>query len=150
MENSVKRPLTWTTAWSTGLGVCAITLAAHGFAAAPVEHVRIGALESLVASTYRTQPIKSALESDFRTAVQPMNLGAHRPIVAASPALDDSSGMHHDALPQRNSASPESLARRVHNEGLPLARLWENHAVLISLGVNPKGKMGLWLIQKMP
>jgi hypothetical protein len=160
MENSVKRPLNWTTAWTTALGVCAITLAAHGFAATPlaahgfaatpVKHIRIGALDSLVASTYRTQPIKGAMESGFQTAVRPMNLGAHTPMVEANPALDDSSGIHHDALPQRNSASPEALVRRVHNEGLPLARLWENHAVLISLGVNPKGKVGLWLIQKVP
>jgi|ERR1022692_1669712 hypothetical protein len=155
MDNYIKRTLNWTTA----LGVCAITLAAHGFAAAPlsahgfvatpVEHIRIGALDSLVASIYRTQPSKGAMESGFQTAMRPMNLGAHRPIVEQNPALDDSSGIHHDALPQRNSASPESLVRRVHNEGLPFARLWENHAALISLGVNPKGKVGLWLIQKV-
>jgi len=42
----------------------------------------------------------------------------------------------------------ESFARRVHREGLPVARLWENHSALISLGLNAKGKPGLWLVQK--
>jgi hypothetical protein len=41
------------------------------------------------------------------------------------------------------------FARRVHREGLPLARLWENKSALISLGLNKKGKPGLWIIQKI-
>ena len=43
----------------------------------------------------------------------------------------------------------EELARRVHKEGLPLARLWENKSALVSLGLNQKGKAGLWIIQKV-
>ena len=42
----------------------------------------------------------------------------------------------------------EAFARRVHKEGLPVARLWETHSTLVSIGLNPKGKPGLWLIQK--
>jgi hypothetical protein len=42
----------------------------------------------------------------------------------------------------------EELARRVHREGLPVARLWENKSALVSLGLNQRGKPGLWLIQK--
>jgi hypothetical protein len=42
----------------------------------------------------------------------------------------------------------ESFARRFHREGLPVARLWENHSALVSLGLNGKGKPGLWLVQK--
>ena len=44
----------------------------------------------------------------------------------------------------------EILARRVRREGLPLARLWEGRSALISLGLSPKGRPGLWLIQKIP
>ncbi len=43
----------------------------------------------------------------------------------------------------------EEFARRVHREGLPLARLWENKSALVSLGLNQKGKPGLWIIQKI-
>jgi len=42
----------------------------------------------------------------------------------------------------------EELALRFHREGLPLARLWENKSALVSLGLNPKGKPGLWITQK--
>jgi hypothetical protein len=42
----------------------------------------------------------------------------------------------------------EEFARRVHREGLPVARLWENRSALVSLGLNQRGKPGLWLIQK--
>jgi hypothetical protein len=43
----------------------------------------------------------------------------------------------------------EEFARRVHREGLPVARLWENKSALVSLGLNQKGKPGLWIIQKI-
>jgi len=63
-----------------------------------------------------------------------------------------------DALPRLGADGPrvrivsplESFVRRTHREGLPLARLFENRAMLISVGLNPKGKFGLWLIQKVP
>ena len=42
----------------------------------------------------------------------------------------------------------EQMARRFHREGLPVARLWENKSALVSLGLNQRGKPGLWLIQK--
>jgi hypothetical protein len=40
------------------------------------------------------------------------------------------------------------FAERFHHEGLPVARLWETHSALLSLGLNQRGKPGLWLIQK--
>jgi hypothetical protein len=43
----------------------------------------------------------------------------------------------------------EILARRFHREGLPLARLWESKSALLSIGLNKRGKPGLWLIQKI-
>ena len=43
----------------------------------------------------------------------------------------------------------EEFVQRAHREGLPLARLWENKSALVSLGLNQKGKPGLWVIQKI-
>jgi hypothetical protein len=37
---------------------------------------------------------------------------------------------------------------RVHREGLPVARLFETKSALVHLGLNPRGKPGLWLVQK--
>jgi hypothetical protein len=45
--------------------------------------------------------------------------------------------------------TPETLVHRFGREGLPIARLWENHAALVSLGFSPRGKPGLWLVQKI-
>jgi hypothetical protein len=42
----------------------------------------------------------------------------------------------------------KQMAEHFHREGLPVARLWETHSALLSLGLNSHGKPGLWLIQK--
>ena len=56
------------------------------------------------------------------------------------PALG-SDGMH--ARP-----TLQDYVQRVHREGLPVARLFENKSALVHLGLSPKGKPGLWLGQK--
>src|ERR1700727_271406 len=45
-----------------------------------------------------------------------------------------------DAWQDRPSDRIANLASRVHREGLPVARLWENKAALVSLGLNQRGK----------
>jgi hypothetical protein len=50
----------------------------------------------------------------------------------------------------RMESKVQELERRVPHEGLPLARLWETKTALLHVGLNPKGKPGLWLIQKVP
>ncbi|MHB8477685.1 MAG: hypothetical protein ACYDBZ_15495 [Steroidobacteraceae bacterium] len=54
-----------------------------------------------------------------------------------------------ERAPGRVPSRAEAFAQRVHREGLPLARLWENKSALLSLGFNKKGKPGLWLVQKI-
>jgi hypothetical protein len=48
----------------------------------------------------------------------------------------------------REMGRVETFARRFRREGLPVARLWEGHSALVSLGLNSHGKPGLWLVQK--
>jgi hypothetical protein len=60
-----------------------------------------------------------------------------------SPAL--SSG----ELNFRVMGQAEIAARRIHREGLPVARLWESKSALLSIGLNQRGKPGLWLTQKI-
>jgi hypothetical protein len=43
----------------------------------------------------------------------------------------------------------ETLLQRVHREGVPIVRLWNSKSALLSIGLNQKGKPGLWLIQKV-
>jgi hypothetical protein len=54
-----------------------------------------------------------------------------------------------DESTARTPGRLEELARRVHREGLPIARLWENRSALVSLGLNQRGKPGLWVVQKI-
>jgi hypothetical protein len=49
---------------------------------------------------------------------------------------------------ERTSTRAEAFIQRFHREGLPLARLWQGHAAVVSLGLNPKGKPGLWLVKQ--
>lgn len=63
-----------------------------------------------------------------------------------------------DQLPSLGHADPavkitsraEELTQRFHREGLPLARLWQTRSAMLSLGLSPRGKPGIWLIQKIP
>jgi len=43
----------------------------------------------------------------------------------------------------------QDFVRRVHREGLPVARLFESKSALVHVGLSPKGKPGLWLVQKI-
>jgi hypothetical protein len=48
----------------------------------------------------------------------------------------------------RSRAGLQDFVQRVHREGLPVARLFESKSALVHLGLSPKGKPGLWLVQK--
>jgi len=43
----------------------------------------------------------------------------------------------------------EEFAGRVRREGLPIARLWQNKSSVLSLGLNQRGKPGLWFVQQL-
>jgi hypothetical protein len=77
----------------------------------------------------------------FPSALHRQSLGAQQQFEL--PAM----GAEH--APARVPSRAEEFAQRVHREGLPLARLWENKSALVSLGLNKKGKPGLWLVQKI-
>ena len=42
----------------------------------------------------------------------------------------------------------QEFVHKVHREGLPMARLFETKSALVHLGLSPRGKPGLWLVQK--
>jgi hypothetical protein len=46
------------------------------------------------------------------------------------------------------SSTTLGIEKSSHREGLPVARLFETKGALLHLGLNPKGKPGLWLVQK--
>jgi hypothetical protein len=48
----------------------------------------------------------------------------------------------------RTRPALQDFVRRVRREGLPVARLFESKSALVHVGLSPKGKPGLWLVQK--
>lgn len=42
----------------------------------------------------------------------------------------------------------QEFVHKVRQEGLPVARLFETKSALVHLGLSPRGKPGLWLVQK--
>jgi hypothetical protein len=48
----------------------------------------------------------------------------------------------------RTMGQVQILALRIRREGLPIARLLESKSALLSIGLNQRGKPGLWVTQK--
>jgi hypothetical protein len=72
--------------------------------------------------------------------------GGHRLFESNGPFRAEQS----DSARQGHINSP--LQNVVHNfqrEGLPIARLFQNDNSLVHLGLNPKGKPGLWIVHKL-
>lgn len=94
------------------------------------------------------RPSASGVTTSAEAAPAAFPSALHRPSMAA-PQEFDLPAMGADRAPGRVPSHAEEFARRVRHEGLPLARLWENKSALLSLGLNKKGKPGLWLVQKI-
>jgi hypothetical protein len=86
------------------------------------------------------------LGPDKPTEAFPSSL--HRQPWAAQPQLQ-LPGLSAQGPQPRITSPMEEFTRRVRKEGLPVARLWENKSALVSLGLNQKGKPGLWIVQKI-
>jgi hypothetical protein len=71
------------------------------------------------------------------------------PLATTTGAEEDLPGGRNFATLRMESKVHE-MERRVPHEGLPIARLWETKTALLHFGLSPRGKPGLWLIQKVP
>lgn len=63
---------------------------------------------------------------------------------------EDFQSLGSDLPAMRTMSRAEDIAYRFRREGLPVARLFESRSALVSLGLNQRGKPGIWLIQKLP
>jgi hypothetical protein len=92
------------------------------------------------------RPAPSGIASEKSSDAFPSSL--HRQALGTQQELQIPGSRFAVAQP-RPMGGVEEFARRVHREGLPVARLWENKSALVSLGLNQKGKPGLWIVQKI-
>jgi hypothetical protein len=116
------------------------------------------------------RPVQPRVPSQIQPLGQHLAFGQHLDLRAPAPAANVAeksaafpSGSHRHSLGSAVQAQPPGLGtdnmrsrpaiqdfvRRVHHEGLPLARLFESKSALVHLGLSPKGKPGLWLVQKI-
>lgn len=75
---------------------------------------------------------------------------AKRARIASDNRIEDDLPALGGGAPTRTMSRAEVMARRLQHEGLPIARLWESRTALLHVGLSPRGKPGLWLIQKVP
>jgi hypothetical protein len=145
-------------------GKTAISIAALGFGAlallSPVAFVSSAAFavppQGRPQVRLPGQPLTPAQPLDLRAPSQTLEAGSaadkssnafpSRRQNPASPARLELAGLGSDGMRARPTI--QDVVHRAHREGLPVARLFETKGALVHLGLSPKGKPGLWLVQK--
>jgi hypothetical protein len=142
MSSSVdKRVLATTAFWLVGLGAINAALAAPGkfhadfqFIGRPLDlRPPVHAIESLQKNS--ASPAAMA----FPTSRNRATLGVQEPLQLPSIGTDG----------PKTHSRVEDLVRRIHKEGLPVARLLETKSTLVDVGLSPRGKPGLWFFHTM-
>jgi hypothetical protein len=98
-----------------------------------------------------TPPAERApMAIDSAAAFPSASLSAKRARIASASRVEDDLPALGGGAAMRTMSRAQEMAQRVQREGLPVARLWESRSALLHLGLSPRGKPGLWLIQKIP
>jgi hypothetical protein len=126
--------------------LCSTCIGLPAVAASPLEKVQNGPAPrpTAVAPAHSTPldlrlpPLQGASDAHFTAFTRFSDTGDDKRLASLGAAMNQ----------ERASNRTEALMQRFHREGLPLARLWQGHAAVVSLGLNPKGKPGLWLVKQ--
>ena len=133
------------------VGAAAFFLFGSAFAAPPLGR------QSFHPPSQPQAPQGMAQHLDLRAPshLEPTGNAAEKSHSFAAPTLRQNPGAQEQApLPamaadgMRTRPALQDFVRRVHREGLPVARLFESKSALVHVGLSPKGKPGLWLVQK--
>ncbi len=87
------------------------------------------------ASKYGVEPSASSAV----TFTSPRRAAMNEPVEENFRSLGNT-GLGNTGLAMKNISPAEDLTRRFHREGLPVARLWETHSAMLSLGLSPAGQ----------
>ena len=132
--------------WLGPTVLCCTCFSLSAVAASPLEKVanRTAAQPAAVASARNTPldlrlpPLTGATGAGFAEFGRLKDTADDKRLASLGAAMNQ----------ERASNRTEAFIQRFHREGLPLARLWQGHAAVVSLGLNPKGKPGLWLVKQ--
>jgi hypothetical protein len=137
------------------IGLCNVLFLAQALAGQPP---RVLLQRSVTATVNQSTAGQPARALDLRLPSMMANLGKMSDSfpTLSHHALPSSEGASRMQLPSLGSAGGqhipgrvELLAKNFRRDGLPVAKLWQNQDSLVHLGLNNKGKPGLWLIQKI-
>jgi hypothetical protein len=134
-----------------------------------VAALEFGALLLLASGAFAAPPAgrpESRMQGQFQAPAQRLDLRAPSHAVEAGGVADRSPSAF-PSMARRQNPAPEQIelpllgsdsmharptiqefVHRAHREGLPVARLFESKSALLHLGLSPRGKPGLWLVQK--
>jgi hypothetical protein len=120
-------------------------------------------LSSAIAAPPQNRAVQARAQSQIQAPGQHLDLRAPSPAVDASEKTSSFPSMSRRRSPgfqepvrlpalgvdgMRSRLTAQDFVQRVRHEGLPVARLFESKSALVHLGLSPKGKPGLWLVQK--
>jgi hypothetical protein len=137
------------TIWNKWLGptvVCCTCIAFPAIAATPLEKLVTAraAQQTAISPTHnapldlRPPPLTATAGPRFAEFSRLSETGEDKRLSSLGAAMNQ----------DRPNNRTEAFIQRFHREGLPLARLWQGRAAVVSLGLNPKGKPGLWLVKQ--
>jgi hypothetical protein len=124
------------------VGIVALLALNSALAAPPASRPPKSQIQTLAQHLDLRAPSHAAAVSEESTAFPSRT---HPPLGASEQAIQS---------PQPGFAGAQTrptiqqFVRQVRREGLPVARLFESKSALVHLGLSPKGKPGLWLVQK--
>jgi hypothetical protein len=134
-----------------------------------VAALEVGVLFLLASGAFAAPPqmrLQSRMQGQVQAPVQLLDLRLPSHAMEARGIAEKSPGAFPSMAHRQNSAQEQvqlpslgsdamharptiqDFVHRVHREGLPVARLFETKSALVHLGLSPKGKPGLWLVQK--
>jgi hypothetical protein len=135
---------------ATLIGICEVAAFNAAYAAPPLQKVTAALAHAGSKAQDRIVPrldLRLPAEVQANEQAAPA-AGNHRLFSIESPFRSDT---HSPAqAPSGHIMSPmESMAHNFHQDGLPIAKLFQNSTSLVHVGLNPKGKPGLWVVHKL-
>jgi len=131
-------------------GICEIAALNAAYAQPPMQKAAAALGRSSPKGQERTLPRLDLRLPSEAPASDPGHAATsnHRLFAGESPFRSD--GHTASQAPSGHIMSPmESMVHNFHQEGLPIARLFQNNNSLVHVGLNPKGKPGLWVVHKL-
>jgi hypothetical protein len=147
--------------WATAGGLCSLGLMSSAIASPPPladtafihrAHAAPAARLDLQLLVEHSAPgIVRGATTGFASTAFPSAI-PHLEIGKADLGTDDRYQQHTLGVGETNfrtMGQVEIVALRIRREGLPIARLLESKSALLSIGLNQRGKPGLWITQKV-